>query len=84
LYRVGDLDDEQIKEFLDKRNIDPAIQDKVRNLVGGRVLLLSRVCKDLNAGIQFESMLHMRIYYKHLFSCSSSSKEIVNIFQSQE
>ncbi|KAI9342264.1 hypothetical protein BDR26DRAFT_1006738 [Obelidium mucronatum] len=54
LYRVGDLDDVQIKEFLSKRKIEPSIQDQVRDLVGGRVLLLSKVCEELNAGIPFE------------------------------
>ncbi|ORY50003.1 hypothetical protein BCR33DRAFT_713596 [Rhizoclosmatium globosum] len=54
LYRVGDLDDSQIKDFLNKRKVDPAIHDQVRDLVGGRVLLLSIVCEELNAGTPFE------------------------------
>jgi hypothetical protein len=65
LYRVGDLDDKQIKEFLSKRKIDSeVIQDQVRALVGGRALLLSKVCKKLNAGVPFESMFYFVL--KHL------------------
>ena len=50
------MDDTQIKEFLNKRNIEPTMHDQVRALVGGRPLLLSAVCEDLNAGVPFESM----------------------------